>query len=218
MGTLQTVVTRALASVRGQNQHIWAQKDAQILGFVNRILASIHGRLQLIESNMVYSAESITLVDGTGEYTPANSWNAVLDNGVWLDDEDWFLEQGSEADKVLYDYQNSTGRPERYYLTEDGKIGFLWIPDGNNALAHVMYWKPLTEMTSVANDALPWYGIWNGVVQDLLEMKLNKSQEKDITIDALEASDSFEQAIALTLQRGVRQKKINSGFFDLEGI
>jgi hypothetical protein len=218
MGTLQTVVTRALVNVRGQNKHIWAQKDAQVLGIVNRILESIRATLQLMESNLVYSAEDITLVSGTMEYTPSNTWFGVMDDGVWLDDEQWFLVQGAEADKVLYDYQNSTGQPDRYYLTEDGKIGFLYVPDGNNTTAHVMYWKPLTEMTALATDNLPWYGIWNGVVQDLLEMKLNKSQEKDVTIDALESSDSFDLAVSMTLQRGVRQRKINSGFFDLDGI
>lgn len=216
MGTLQTAITRALANIRGQNQYIYVYKDPQVLGIVNRMLGLINARLQLVESNMVYGLEDISIEEDTPEYTPTNDWLGVMTEGVWLDDDQKFLVQGSEADKVYYDYQNQTQKPDRFYLNSDGDIGFLWVPD-DDYTAHVLYWKKVTELTSVSSDDIPWFGIWDYVVQDMLEMKLNKSQEKDITIDAIEASDSYDLAIAQSIQRGVRERRTKSGFFDLEG-
>ena len=218
MGSLRTIVDRALVNIRGQNQFIYAQKDAQLLGTVNTILAEVHEILQSIESNMVYSHGTISLADGTGEYTPSFSFESIMDEGVWLDDSaDKFLVQGNEVDKMWYDTENTTGEPETYYITEGGDIGFLWIPD-DSYTANVLYFTPLTELTDIDSDDLPWNGIWNRFIQDALEMKLKRSQERNVTIEALSKLDSYSGAIAKTYKRGVRSRRVTSDFFSLEGM
>ena len=218
MGSLRTIVDRALVNIRAQNQYVHAQGDSRILGAVNTILQEVHEILQSIDSNLVYAGGTISLTADTGEYTPSFSFDSIMDEGVWLDDATYkFLKQGSEADKLYYDTENTTGEPELYYITEDGKIGFLWIPD-DSYTANVLYYPPLTELDDIDNDDLPWGGIWNRFIQNALEMRLKNTQERNISIEALMKLDSYGAALTKTYRRGCRGRRIQSDFFTVEGI
>lgn len=216
MGTLQTVVTRALVRARGQSQHVHAQSDTQVLGIVNGILEDINKDLQQIESSLVYTHGTIATVAGTMEYTPGFTHQGFMDDGVWITDENRWLKLLTEADKVGYDYLSSTGEPEGYYLTEDGKAGFLWVPDAIYTV-NVLYWKALTEMTAVASDTLPWGGIWNRFIQERLTMDLMMIQERDVSQQSVLVSQMYDQAMSATYRIGVRPRKTRGSFFDLEG-
>ena len=212
MGTLQTAVTRALVRTRGQSQHVYAYQDAQVLGLVNSILEDINKDLQGIESNLVYSHGTITTVSGTMEYTPSFTHQGFCDNGVWISDN--FLTFLNEADKVAYDYLNATGEPEGYYLTEDGKVGFLWVPDAIYTV-NILYWKPLTEMTAIASDTIPFSGIWDRFVQERLVMDLMMIQERDVTQQSAIVAGVYDQAMSAVYRRGVRPRRIGGDFFSI---
>lgn len=216
MGTLQTVITRALVRARGQEQHVYAQGDDQLLGLVNSILEDVNKDLQQIESSLVYSHGTITTSVGMMEYTPGFTHQGFLDNGVWVTDDTRFLKLLTESDKVEFDYLNSTGEPIGYYLTEDGKVGLLWVPDAIYTV-NVLYWKPLTEMTAVATDVIPWGGISNRFIQERLTMDLMMIQERDITQQAALVQGIQDQALAATYRIGVRPITKTGSFFDLEG-
>ena len=115
MGTLKTAGDRARIRNRDTNKLVHA--DAQYLALVNGILQDIHQALCQMESNLVYAIDTITTVDGTGEYTPSFSFDTIADDGVWLDYQTWYLALVSEADKVYYDPDSTTGQPSVYYLT-----------------------------------------------------------------------------------------------------
>ena len=216
MGTLQTVVTRALVRVRGQGQHVYANQDAQILGIVNGILEDINKDLHDIESSLAYSHGTIATVAGTMEYTPGFSHSGFMDDGVWVTGDTLFLKMLSEADKVAFDYTASTNQPIGYYHTEDGKVGFLWVPDAVYTV-NVLYWKPLTEMTAIASDTLPWGGTWNRFIQERLTMDMMMIQERDVTQQAALVDGVYSQAMAETYRKGVRERRVKGSFFELEG-
>lgn len=216
MGTLQTVITRALVRARGQEQHVYAHGDTQLLGLVNSILEDINKDLQQVESSLVYSHGTITTAAGTGEYTPSFTHQGFMDNGVWITDETIFLKLLSESDKVAYDYATATGQPEGYFFTEDGKVGFLWVPDAIYTV-NVLYWKPLAEMTAVSTDTLPWGGIWNRFIQERLTMDLMMIQERDIVQQSVLVQGQYDAAMAATYRMGVRSIRTRGIFFDLEG-
>jgi hypothetical protein len=140
-----------------------------------------------------------------------------MDDGVYLDDDELPLKMITEQERQWYDPDNSTDKPEAFYLTEDQKIGFLAISN-DSYTAKVWYWTPVTEMTDVATDTLPYYGIWNNFIQELLVLHLKHGQDRDISIDSLVGSDYYDRAMRLTLMRGVKERRINSGFFNLEGV
>lgn len=215
MGTLATAISRARVKIRDTDKLIFT--DAQMLGMINEILQTIHDALVLTESNLVYAEGTIITVDGTGEYTPSFNFDAIMDDGVWLSGEDWFMPQLSEADKIKYDYETATSEPEAYYITEDGKIGFLQVPDDAYTI-HVQYFTPLTELTDVDNDDLPWAGLWNSVIERMLIFEALEIQERDVTRHAIMVNDLWNQAMGKTLKRGCRPRKNNSDMFSVEGI
>ena len=143
MGTLKTHGDRARVKVRDPNK--LQITDTQLLGIANDILDDIYKTLVHVSSNLVYTEGSITTEADTLEYTPEFSHNGFLKDGVWLDGEDWFLTEVTEAHKVKYDYGSTTGEPEVYYINEDGDVGFLWVPDDAYTV-RVLYWEPLTPL------------------------------------------------------------------------
>lgn len=216
MGTLQTAVTRALVNLRSENQYIHAFKDAQILGHANRIVYAIHQKLINTQSVMVVDTDDITLEDNTETYTPSFDWLSLCDEAIFIDDNTFPLRERSVLDRRFYDTDTVTAEPEAFYIDKDGDIGFLDIP--NDAYtAHVFFFTKPTAMTAVATDTIPYAGIWDLVFQDMLELSLEKSQDRDVTITAIELSDHFNEAMAITRKRGLIHRRINSGFFDLEG-
>jgi len=106
MGTLKTHADLAAIKIRDLADNAPANilfSEANRMAFVNDILERIYYKLVFAESELVYAEGTITTVDTVPEYTPSFTHNGFLRDGVWLDGEDWYLAQVSEAAKVGYD-------------------------------------------------------------------------------------------------------------------
>ena len=215
MGTLATIAARARIKGRDVDENLY--EDADLVSLVNGILHEIRDELQGIESNLVYAEGTQVTVDGTAEYTPSFSFQGIMPEGVWLDGEEWYMPQLSEADKVYYDYGSTTAKPDSFYLTEDGKIGFLAVPDDAYTV-HIQYWNPLTELATFATDDLPWYGIWNQFIEDRLVSEMLAIQERDTSWRAAILTGSYNRCMGKTYNRGCRPRKFKSDFFSVDGI
>jgi len=210
MGTLSTVMSRARVNARDVNK--LKSTDAQYLGIVNDILEQIYGELCGIESVLVYKEGSITLAADTPEYTPSFSFNSIMDDGMWIDGEETFLFQGSEADKIHYDVDTVTAQPEAFYITEDNKIGFLSVPDQTYTV-YCQYFEPLTELADVTNDAVPWQGIWDSTVQHTLTATALDIQERPSAKWWARAAAAHGTAMATTYARGIRRRRAGGDLF-----
>ena len=215
MGTVATCGDRARVKIRdtGENQFT----DAQLLGIMNDILKDIYQTLVNVSSNLVYTSGDITTVDGTGEYTPSFTHNGFLRDGSWVDGEDIPLKQVGESSKIEWDYGTSTSQPEAFYVTEDNKVGYLWVPDDVYTIHH-MYWKPVTTLTDYDNDTLPWDSIWNQAIQRALVVETLEILELDNSRQAILAESEWDKAMSMTYARGVRQERVISNMFTVEGI
>ena len=187
------------------------------LGMINDILESIYQTLVNMESNLVYAEGTVTTEADVGEYTPDFSFDGFLIDGSWVDGEDTYLVQVNEADKVGFDYGSTTNQPEAFYLTEDGDIGYLWVPDDEYTIYH-QYWLPLTALTDYDTDDLPWGGIFNRAIQRLLVVEMMEVLEWDNSRQALLAEIEMNKAMNMVYVRGVRQRKVVSNMFSVEGI
>jgi len=218
--TLSTIITRARYKVRDTDALIYASDDddAILVSFANDILHEIWADLRRVESNLAYGHGTITLSDGTIEYTPSFSFEGFMDDGVWLDGEDWYLTQVDEADKVLFDYDdtNSESEPEHFYVTEDGNVGFLPVPDTTYTV-YCQYWKPLTEFEDTT-DTVPFAGIWDQFMIERLAMEMLGVQERDVRFQALKVDMAHDRAMAAVYNRGCRRRRHKGGLFELEGV
>jgi len=128
MASLKTAIDRARVKSGDTDKLLFS--DDELIGMVNDILEEIYATLVNIQSNLVYSIDSVTTVADTCEYTPSfTTKGGFLRDGSWVDGEDTYLTQVSEADKIKWDYDTSTNQPEAFYVTEEGDIGYLWVPD-----------------------------------------------------------------------------------------
>lgn len=215
MGTLSTCGELAGLKIRDSDRLQFSKTER--LSIVNDILETLYQKLVFVESNLVYAEDTITLSEDTCEYTPDFSHNGFLRDGVWLDGEDVYLNQTSEADKVRYDYGTTTNAPEAYYLTEDSKVGFLWVPNDTYTV-HVQYWKPITQLTDYDADALPWGGIFNRYIQRILTWEMKEILEMDSFRDSAMAQIEMNIAMNMVYARGVRHHRQTSDMFIVEGI
>jgi len=215
MGTLTTIITRARIKGRDVDKNLYTNDD--LVHLLNGALQEVYAELKGVESNMVYAEDTQTTEDGTMEYTPSFSFEGIMPEGAWLDGQTAYLTQGSEADKIEYDYGNQTGAPRVFYLTEDGKIGFLPVPDDIYTV-HIQFWKPLTELTDYDDDDLPWFGLWNQFIEDRLVSEMLAIQERDITWRAAILNGSYNRCMGKTFSRGCRPRKFVSDFFSVDGI
>ena len=213
MAALSTIITRARIKARDTESLI--HSDTQLLALANGILEEIYGKLQGLESNLVYAEGTITLAASTMEYTPTFSFNGLMDDGVWMDGEDLFLSQVDEAHKIAYDYATQTSEPEVYYLTEDGKVGFLPVPDAVYTV-HAQYWKPLVELTATTG-TVPWSGIWDAYLVERLAMEMLGIQERDVRFQAAKADILYYEALNKVYNRGCRIRSRQSDFFTVDG-
>jgi len=215
MGTVKTHGDLAALKVRDTGNVQFSEDDR--LALINDILESIYQTLINVSSNLVYAVGTVTTEADTGEYTPTFSHNGFLRDGSWVDGEDTYLSQVSELDKIKWDYDSSTSQPEAFYITEDSKVGYLWVPDDEYTIYH-SYWKPLTALTSYDEDALPWGGIWNRTIQRLLVVEMMEILEVDSSAQALIAQIEWDKAMNLVYVRGVRKERVISNMFSVEGI
>jgi len=215
MGTVKTCGDRARVKIRDTDSLQFT--DAQLLGITNGILEDIYQTLVNVSSNLVYAIGTVTTEDSTAEYTPGFTHNGFLREGSWVDGEDTYLQEVSEADKIKWDYDSTTSQPEAYYITEDEKVGYLWVPDDAYTIYHT-YWKPVTALTTYATDALPWGGIFNRFIERMLIVECLEILERDNSRQAMLAGIERDKALNMVYARGVRKEKQVSNMFTVEGI
>ncbi len=209
MGTVKTCGDAARIKTRDTDKH-WFD-DSDLLIFINGILTDIYQKLVFAESNLVYAQGTITTSAGTPEYTPSFSFTGFLEQGSWITDSEP-LAQVFETRKIDYDVSNTTGRPEAYYITEDGKIGYLWVPDAAYTVNH-LYWKPLVSLSSYSDDDLPWAGIFDNYIQRRLIAEMLEVMEKDNSRQFALAEIENDRAMNMAYARGVRRRRISSDMF-----
>lgn len=217
MGTVNTCglkVRRKLG--KSEIEHF----NQDILDFLNEdILVKIYQSLVNVGSNLVYGIGDVTTEADVAEYTPSFSFDGFLRDGSWVDGEDTYLSQVSETDKIKWDYSSTTNQPEAFYITEDGKIGYLWVPDGIYTIHHA-YWKPLVALTDYEADDLPWGGVWNATIQRLLLVEMLEFTEEDpnkIIYQTQMAGIEWDKAMSMVYQRGIKQERQLSNMFSAEG-
>jgi len=219
MGTVATICDRARNKIADPKIRFL---DKNVLGIVNDILETIYQTLVNVNSNLVYAIGTITTIADTAEYTPSFSFDGFLRNGSWVDGEDVYITQVSEIDKIKWDYSSTTNQPEAFYVTEDGKVGYLWVPDDAYTIYHT-YWKPFTALTDYSADDLPWGGIWNRAIGQLVEIELletanNPQWQKKILRKLSLAKAERDRVISMVYRRGVRRERQVSDMFSIEGI
>jgi len=215
MGTLK--VHGDLAALKARDSGNVQFSEANRLAMINDILETIYQTLINVNSNLVYAIGTVTTSADTPEYTPTFSHDGFLRDGSWVDGEDTYLSQVEEVDKIKWDYDSSTNQPEAFYITEDSKVGYLWVPDDAYTINHT-YWKPLTALTTYATDALPWGGIWNRTIQRLLIVEMMEILEVDSSKQAVLADIEWDKAMIMVYARGVRKERVVSNMFSVEGI
>lgn len=215
MGSVATCADRARTKIVDVSRGSFL--DPEVLGVLNNILETIYQTLVNVSSNLVYGIGTVVTVADTAEYTPSFSFDGFLREGSWVDGEDVYLTQVSETDKIKWDYSSTTSQPEAFYVTEDGKVGYLWIPDDAYTIYHT-YWKPLTALTNYTTDNLPWNGIWNRAIERLLVVELLEIMGKDSTRQASLVSFEWDKAMNMVYQRGIRREKVVSNMFSIGGI
>ena len=212
MATLTTLANRARIKARDTDKLLLT--DANLLILANDLNEEIYETLKNVESNLVYAEADISAVDGTREYTAPTGFNGFMDDGVWLDGEEWFMRQVTEDRKVAYDYATAAAEsePEVYYITEDNKVGFLPVPDTSYTV-HTQYWKSLTLLTALG-DTFPWFGIWDKYFTERLVTEMLLIQERDPSGRAIVMAEAHKKAMAHTYQRGTRNRgRIATNFF-----
>lgn len=220
MTTLSTLITEARLMTRTATVRSNLITDSSLVIIANRILSECRAMMVEVESNLVYSTGTITTAASTAEYSLSSltGWAGFMDDGVWLDGEDWFLQPCSEEDKIRYDYQSSTNRPERYYITNDSspKVGFLWVPDDAYTI-NCQFWVALTPLIDKTS-TLPWQDIWNSYIEKRMEYAINSIYERDISLIAAELVSIEAVAMQEVYRRGIRHRRSTSDFFSVEGV
>lgn len=215
MGTVATYSDRARIKV---NDSARTQLlDGEVVGILNGIIETIYQTLVNMGSNLAYGVGTVTTVADTIEYTPTFEFDGFWREGNWVDGEDTYIYQVPESDKTKWDFGSSTSQPEAFYLTEDSKIGYLWVPDKEYTIHHT-YWKPLTVLTDYSADDFPWGGIWNRAIERLLVVEMLAIQGKDPSIHASFASTEWDNALKMVYARGIRQEKVVSNMFSISGV
>lgn len=215
MGTVATIGDRAGVKAKDSSYRQFTRPDR--LGILNSILEDIYQTLVNVESNLVYAEDTVTTSADTAEYTPSFSFDGFLIDGSWVDGEEDYLVQVSEGDKIKWDYGTTTNQPEVFYVTEDGKIGYLWIPNDTYTIHH-QFWKPLTALTDYDADTLPWSGIFNRTIERLLVVEMLEILELDNSRHAILAEIEMNKALQMVYARGIRRRKVMSNLFSVEGI
>lgn len=216
MASLKTAIDRARVKSGDTDKLLFS--DDELIGMVNDILEEIYATLVNIQSNLVYGIGSVATVADTVEYTPSfTTKGGFLRDGSWVDGEDTYLTQVSEADKIKWDYDTSTNQPEAFYVTEGGDIGYLWVPDDAYTIYHT-YWVPLTAMATYASDSLPWENIFNSYIQRKLIVEMLEASENDGSRQLALSQIDWVNAMNLVYSRGIRQERASSDMFSIEGI
>jgi hypothetical protein len=216
MASLKTAIDRARVKSGDTDKLLFS--DDELIGMVNDILEEIYATLVNIQSNLVYGIGSVATVADTVEYTPSfTTKGGFLRDGSWVDGEDTYLTQVSEADKIKWDYDTSTNQPEAFYVTEGGDIGYLWVPDDAYTIYHT-YWVPLTAMATYASDSLPWENIFNSYIQRKLIVEMLEASENDGSRQLALSQIDWVNAMNLVYSRGIRQERASSDMFSIEVI
>lgn len=220
MGTLKTMGERVLRRLRDTGENLNTEND--IIDAVNGCIDFIHDQLVAVESSMVLCHDTISLVDGTKEYDlNSGTWLTIPEDALWIDGEDEYLIQVPEASRVGMGYEDDTdeSQPEYFYVTNDGKIGFIETPDDSYTV-HVYFYKPSSEyhVSDFDNDDLPFRSVWNRAIEELVMVMLKDNEELPTAMNVPLAESAWNYAMRMTYERGTRMRKQKQDFFEIDGV
>lgn len=216
MATVATQITRARVKIRDEDS-LFFTSDTTLFNLIKDIIEEVYTHLVKVESKFVYAHSTITLTAGTGEYTPTFSHNGFVDNGSWLIKDGAantvYLFETTESQKNQYNYLSGTSEPEAYYHTEDGKVGFLWVPDsGSTYTVQIQYWKPVSQPSGTSG-SLPWNGTFDRYIERRLVVDLLEIMERDNSRQAILASQEWDAAMNMVYRKGLRQRRVSTNMF-----
>lgn len=215
MGTLKTAIDNARLKTRDTYKLVFPEDD-DLIAIVNGILANINQHLHSMESRLAYGFGQVTTAADVDEYVLAFDHDGMLDDGVWIDGEATFLRPTTEDRKISWDL-STTGPPTHYYLTAAGAMGFLDIPDAAYVV-NCYYWLPLTRLDSYADDDLPWGGVWNQAVEEMLAVEMLEIMERDSSARAAIAAGAWNKSEQRTYAHGVRARRVRGDMFNVRGV
>ena len=161
--TVQTTINNSIARAKDVDKTQWS--DAQLLIFLNKAVDYVHKLLITIQSELVVSEDTVTMVADTQEYSLTNNladfWGMV-ENGVYFSDIGVPLEPVTYEDKIREATVTTDTNPLMYYVT-DTDIGVLSIPTATSAAAYTTlncrYFKKNT--TLFLADDMPYKNLFN---------------------------------------------------------
>jgi len=219
MATLSDLIDEARFNTRTLTTRSNLAPSSSLLPIANRALKECWKNMVELESNLVYSQHDIALVDGTPSYNPSFSHSGFLQDGVWMDDEEWFLVEGVEEDKVHYAVDSETGSPERYYLGSDGYVYLLPVPDDTYTTLHILHWGSFSDLElSAVDDDIPWDGIWDTYMVARLEYAINKVYGRDNSLVVAELVGIEIDCTQEVYRHGIRKRRSQSDFFSVPGV
>jgi hypothetical protein len=113
---------------------------------------------------------------------------------------------------------SASGRPTAFYLGNDRRVGFLPVPDDAYTVRFYHH-KPLIELTDVENDDLPFDGVFDRVVEDMLTVDILGINERDTTYAAGLLAINWEKAMNRAFARGTAAKRMPvPDMFAVEGL
>jgi len=216
--TLQAVLGRVRPKARDE-QGV-ELTDNLALSFVNAILESIHRALVNVESNLIYSQDSVPLISGQATYSLSAYHEGLLHQGVWYASTNHLLAYVNGTDLVAQNLDpTATGSPARVYLAVDNKIVFHPIPDddADGDVVELMYWTVSPQLSAVT-DTLPWQGIWDRVIEQWLLFDFLERRESDTANVAIIFDQLWAKAMNAVYARGVRRWSGKNSMATVEGV
>lgn len=212
MGTLSTAITRA--RIRARDTAKTLLTDTQLIELANGAVETIYAQLVEIRSSLVFATDTLTTEAGTDEYTANFRFTAVSLAHIAGDPTplDAVAPEAAAAQAGA-----APGRPAAFYLKPQRRVGFLPVP--NDAYPVVFYYQqPLPALTK-PEDTLPFDGIWDRVIEDMLTVDMLGTNERDTTYAAGLLAVNWTGAMNKTYARGVMRRRVRRpAMFAAEGV
>jgi len=166
--TAQVTIDNSIARAKDTAKTQWS--DAQLLIFMNKAVDSIHKLLIRIQSEIVKTDSTITMVNATQEYALSGNLDdfwGMSENGVYFTD---FLKPCIYEDKVRSGTETTDTAPVSYYIT-DTDIGVIPIPTSTSVAAfptlYCRYFKKNTALSLSSN--MPYKNLFNEPISSFMD-------------------------------------------------
>lgn len=190
--TAQTIIDNSIARAKDEDETQWL--DAQLLIFLNKAYDFVHKILIRLESELVKTDGTITMVATTQEYALATNladfWS-MSNKGVYFTT---FLSPCTYEDKIRAASATTDVAPLSYYLT-DTHLGVVKIPTATSAAAFpTLYCRYYAKNAAlVLGSTMPYKNLFNEPMSSFMDnMAVLKSsaptQEFSAIYNALEES------------------------------